>query len=161
MTVDFNKAFDRLISNEGGYVNDTDDPGGETQWGISKRSYPHLNIAALTREDARAIYLRDFWIAGRMDRFDPALAYQAFDAAVNHGIGNAIRMVQRAARVADDGHIGPITMSAVLKISATDMIFRFLAQRGRFWAKLSTFEKFGRGWMNRLCNDLDYAAEDT
>lgn len=159
--MDFNLAFDRLVTSEGGYVNHPDDPGGETKFGISKRSYPHLNIAALTRDDAKAIYLRDFWLAGQMDKFDPGLAFQAFDAAVNHGIGNAIRFVQRAARVADDGYIGPLTVAAVLKISPTDMIFRFLAQRGRFWAKLSTYDKFGRGWMNRLCDDLDYAAEDT
>lgn len=159
--MDFNAAFDRLILSEGGYVNHPADPGGETQWGISKRTYPHLDIRALTREDAKRIYLRDFWLAGQMEKFDGALSFQVFDAAVNHGIGNAIRMVQKAARVADDGHIGPMTVAAVLKLSATDMIFRFLAARGRFWAKLSTYDKFGRGWMNRLCDDLDYAAEDT
>ena len=56
MNLNFEDAFDRLISHEGGYVNDPLDPGGETKFGISKRSYPTLDIAALTREDARAIY---------------------------------------------------------------------------------------------------------
>ncbi len=161
MSVDFTIAFDRLIRSEGGYVDHPDDPGGETQWGISKRSYPHLNIRTLTREDAKVIYYRDFWLAGQMDKFGPGLAFQAFDAAVNHGIGNAIRMVQKAARVADDGHIGPITVAAVLKISSTDMVFRFIAARIRFWTRLSTWDKFGKGWANRAADDLDYAAEDT
>ena len=57
----FDAAFDRLIWHEGGYANDPDDPGGETNWGISKRAYPNLVIKALTREQAREIYQRDFW----------------------------------------------------------------------------------------------------
>jgi lysozyme family protein len=57
----FPEVFDRVIGHEGGYVNDPNDPGGETQWGISKRSYPHLNIRMLTRAEAMGIYDRDFW----------------------------------------------------------------------------------------------------
>ena len=72
--MNFDQAFDRLISNEGGYVNNPADPGGETNWGISKRSYPDVDIANLTREGAKAIYLRDFWQRGQMDQYDPAIA---------------------------------------------------------------------------------------
>ncbi|WP_425526518.1 glycosyl hydrolase 108 family protein [Xanthomonas oryzae] len=50
-----------MLSHEGGYVNDPRDPGGETQWGISKRAYPELNIRALTRDQAIEIYRRDYW----------------------------------------------------------------------------------------------------
>ena len=52
MKLTFDTAFDRLIGHEGGYVNNPADPGGETKYGISKRSYPSLNIANLTREMA-------------------------------------------------------------------------------------------------------------
>ena len=82
----FDLAFDRLIGHEGGYVNDPDDPGGETKWGISKRSYPHLDIAALTREEAREIYLRDFWSRINADRLPFSIAYQLLDFAINSGI---------------------------------------------------------------------------
>ena len=58
--VDFDKAFDRLMGHEGGYTPGKGDPGGETKWGISKRSYPHLDIQSLTRDDAKVIYRRDF-----------------------------------------------------------------------------------------------------
>ncbi|MGI4847822.1 MAG: glycoside hydrolase family 108 protein [Janthinobacterium lividum] len=159
--MEFNQAFDRLISNEGGYVNNSADPGGETQWGISKRSYPSLNIRLLTRNDAKAIYLRDFWQRGSMDQYDGAIAFQAFDAAVNHGIETAVRLLQRAAGVADDGHIGPITVAAVKAKSVTDMLLLFLAYRIKFWTKLSTWPTFGAGWANRAAQDLIYAAEDS
>lgn len=159
--MNFDVAFDRLISNEGGYVNNPADPGGETKFGISKRSYPDLDIANLAREDARAIYLRDFWQRGQMDQYDGAISFQVFDAAVNHGIETALRLLQRAAGVADDGHIGPVTVAAVKAKSVTDMVMLYIAHRIKFWTKLTTWEKFGKGWANRAADDLIYAAEDT
>ena len=58
-------SFDRIIEftlqEEGGYVNNPADPGGMTKYGISKRSYPNLDIANLTIDQAKAIYERDFW----------------------------------------------------------------------------------------------------
>lgn len=159
--MNFNEAFDRLINNEGGYSNHPDDPGGETKFGISKRSYPQINIATLTRDEAKEIYQRDFWIRGQMDSFDGAIAFQAFDAAVNHGIETAIRLLQRAAGVADDGHIGPITVAAIKAKTVTDMLMLFIAYRIRYWTKLSTWPTFGKGWANRAADDLVYAAEDS
>lgn len=159
--MDFDQAFDRLIGNEGGYCDVKGDPGGETNWGISKRSYPGLDIADLTREDARAIYKRDFWDRGQMDQYDPAIAFQVFDAAVNHGMGTALRLLQRAAGVADDGYIGPVTVAAVKAKSVTDMLMLFIAYRIRYWTKLSTWPTFGKGWANRAADDLIYAAQDS
>ena len=159
--MNFDQAFDRLISNEGGYVNNPADPGGETNWGISKRSYPNVDIANLSREGAQAIYLQDFWQRGHMDEYDPAIAFQVFDAAVNHGIETAVCLLQRAAGVADDGHIGPITVAAVKAKSVTDMLMLFIAYRIKFWTKLSTWKDFGRGWANRAADDLIYAAQDS
>lgn len=158
---EFDLAFERLIGHEGGYVNDPQDPGGETNWGISKRSYPDLDIAALTREDARGIYRRDFWEAMKMDEVDGAIAFQVFDAAVNHGIQTAVRMLQRAVGVADDGWVGPRTVTAVNSMSAPDVISLFIAERLDFWTKLSTWDRFGRGWVRRAANNLRYAAQDS
>jgi lysozyme family protein len=86
--------------------------------------------------------------------------YQVFDAAVNHGIGNVIRMLQRAAKVADDGHWGPVSATAYEAMDESDALIRFLSQRLRFMAKLTTWLEFGRGWANRIADDLDYAAQD-
>ena len=82
----FRDYIERVLSHEGGYVNDPRDPGGETRWGISKRSYPHVDIKRLTRDDAIAIYERDFWRRVQGDKLPRQFAFQALDAAVNHGI---------------------------------------------------------------------------
>lgn len=159
--MNFDIAFDRLMGNEGGYVNDPADPGGETNWGISKRSYPNLDIRALTREDARRIYRTDFWQRGRMDDYDGAVAFQVFDIAVNSGIETAVRMMQRAAGVADDGHVGPVTVAAVKARSVTDMLLLLVAERLDFWTRLSTWDRFGRGWARRAAANLRFAAADS
>lgn len=160
MSADFTKAFDRLMGHEGGYVFHPRDPGGETKWGISKRTYPTLDIKNLTRDDAKAIYFDDFWVpCGQM--LDTAIKYQVFDAAVNHGIGNAIRMLQRAVGVADDGHWGPHSASRLENQSTTDVLMRFLAERLDFMRKLLAFQTFGAGWSGRIAQNLRYAAEDS
>ena len=158
--MNFDQAFDRLMGNEGGHVNNPADPGGETQWGISKRSYPNVDIKNLTREQAKEIYRADFWERGRMDEYDPAIAFQVFDIAVNSGIETAVRMLQRAAGVADDGHIGPVTVAAIKAKTVTDMLMLIVAERLDFWRKLSTWPTFGKGWAGRAAQDLKYAAED-
>lgn len=159
--MNFDLAFDRLIGNEGGYVNHPGDPGGETNFGISKRSYPTVDIASLTRDQAKVIYFRDFWQRGQMYQYDPAIAFQVFDIAVNSGIETAIRMLQRAAGVADDGHIGPITIAAIKSRSVTDVIMLLIAERLIFWCKLSTWPTFGKGWARRAADNLRYAAQDS
>ena len=156
----FDYFIERVLTHEGGYVNDPRDPGQETRWGISKRSYPQVDIRNLTRAQAVDIYRRDFWQRVRGDELPREFAFQALDAAVNHGIGNAVRWMQRAAGVADDGVIGPVTLAAVQRAQAADLVLRFNAERLRFYAKLTTFSVFGRGWVNRVAGNLDHAAAD-
>lgn len=159
--MNFDTVFERLIGSEGGYVNHPDDPGKETRWGISKRSYPMIDIRNLTKEDAKVIYWNDFWERGRMQQYSPAIAYQVFDIAVNSGIETAMRMLQRAVDVADDGHIGPVTVAAIKARSDTDVIMRLVAERLDFWRKLSTWPTFGKGWAGRAAETLRHAAEDS
>lgn len=155
---EFDRAFDRLMGNEGSYVNDPNDPGGETNWGVSKRSYPDLDIKNLTRDQAKGIYLRDFWEP--LGEAHPAVKFQVFDFAVNSSIQTAIRKLQAAIGVADDGHWGPISASKLASMDVNDALMRFVAQRLRFWTSLSTWPTFGKGWANRAAKDLEYAAED-
>ena len=157
--VDFEKAFERLIGHEGGYTNNPADPGGETQWGISKRSYPHVDIRALTRDDAKAIYLRDFW-ALLGPAAPAAVKFQVFDFAVNSGISTALRKLQAAIGVADDGHWGPISNNKLSLMDQNDILMRFAAQRLRFMTSLSSWDDFGKGWVRRVAGQLEYAAED-
>jgi lysozyme family protein len=157
----FLKSINRILGIEGGYVNNAADPGGETNWGISKRSYPNLDIATLTRDEAIAIYERDFWNKINGDDLPPGVGYQCMDFAVNSGVGTALRALQRAVGVADDGVFGPASLAALKAQDAADTIMRFVAERLMFMSGLSAWPSFGRGWARRIATDLRYGAQDT
>lgn len=156
----FRTAIDRILGHEGGYVNDPADPGGETKWGISKRSYPEINIAALTRDDAISIYYEDFWQPLGVHRMHDGTAYQLMDSAVNSGIHQSIRFLQRAVDVADDGLAGPVTYAALGKLEEAQQILLFIAERIEFMTKLKNWPNHGKGWMRRMCGNMRYAAQD-
>lgn len=151
----FDQAFDKLIGHEGGYVFDSRDPGGETKFGISKRQYPNLDIRNLTLADAKAIYRRDYWDRAQCDKLHPDLAFDLFDGAVNSGIGQSIRWLQRAVGVADDGVIGPLTLAQIQRMDDTSALrARFNGHRLEFMTRLSTFDVFGKGWARRIAENL-------
>nr|DAS70407.1 MAG TPA: Lysozyme [Caudoviricetes sp.] len=164
MSLTFIQIFNRLIGHEGGYVNDPRDPGGETNWGITKRTAQvngyQGSMRAMTREQAYKIYYSAFWLRYQCDKMPDAVAFQFFDAAVNHGLGNASRMLQRAVNVADDGIIGNMTIAAIKKMAISDVIMRLNAERLEFYCKLSTFATFGKGWVRRVAGNLKYGAID-
>ena len=164
MSLNFSQIFNRLIFHEGGYVNDPRDPGGETNWGITKRTAQangyQGSMRAMTREQAYKIYYSAFWLRYQCDKMPEAVAYQFFDAAVNHGLGNASRMLQRAVGVVDDGVIGNMTIAAIKKMAISDVIMRLNAERLEFYCKLSTFTTFGKGWVRRVAGNLKYGAID-
>ncbi|OWW18401.1 glycoside hydrolase family 108 protein [Noviherbaspirillum denitrificans] len=162
--MDFNQAFDRLIGHEGGYVNHPSDPGGETMFGVTARvarahgySGP---MRTLSREKAREIAKAAYWDRVQADQYDGAIGFQVFDAAYNHGIETAVRFLQRAIGVADDGHFGPVSLAALKAMSITDVLSRFNAERLEFYTKLSTWPEFGKGWARRVAGNLRYQAED-
>ena len=157
----FDEAFERLMGHEGGYTPGVDDPGGETKWGISKRSYPDAAIANLTREQAKTIYFEDFWQRIHADEMYDGVAFQALDFAINSGIETAVRYLQRALGVADDGHWGPVTKVAADAMSESDTIMRFVAERLDFWTRLSIWPQFGKGWARRAAQNLRYGAQDS
>ena len=162
--MNFDQAFERLIGHEGGYVNHPADPGGETNWGITLRTARAEGytgpMRSMTRQQAKEIYRSAYWGRARADQYDGAIGYQLFDAAVNHGIGNAVRFLQRAVGVADDGDIGPVTVAAIKRMSVTDVLARFNAERLDFYTKLTTWPTFGKGWTRRVAGNLRYAAVD-
>lgn len=150
----FDEAFQRVIGHEGGYVNDPRDPGGETKYGISRRSYPGEDIAGMTLDRARAIYLRDFWGPAGCDAVPDGIKFDLFDAAVNSGVKTAAKLLQRAVRETEDGIIGPRTLQAVQSMPAPRLVARFNGARLAFMAELTTWPAFGRGWARRVAANL-------
>lgn len=104
MSEAFDRAFEETIGLEGGYVNDPDDAGGETNFGISKRSYPDEVIAEMTIERAKEIYRRDFWDRLLLNDLHPHVAGEIFDTAVNTGPRTATKIAQRALRKVLNGY---------------------------------------------------------
>jgi len=135
---------------EGGYVNDPRDPGGETNFGISKRSYPKVNMANLTREGAIAIYRRDYWDGVGCDKLPPMLGVALFDCAVNQGQGIAPKLMQRALGVTADGKIGPKTIAAAERADPHEALVQFLGWRLRRYAFTPNASTYMRGWSNRI-----------
>ena len=155
------KWLERIIGHEGGYSNDPEDPGGETKWGISKRSYHQLNIADLTVEEAAILYQSDYLQPLEADKLRPGVVYQLLDFGVNSSIETAKRIIQREIGVADDGIIGPVTREALAERSESDVVMLLLAGRLDYLTRLSKWPHFSRGWARRIAQNLRYGAEDT
>lgn len=160
----FDQAFDRLIGHEGGYSNHPDDPGGETMWGVTiavARANGYAGpMRSLPRDIAKGIYRTQYWDKVKGDSLPFPVAFQVFDAAVNHGTGQAAKFLQRAAGVADDGIIGPKTLAAVGARGAPAILLLFNAEREQFYTDLKTWPSFGKGWSRRVVANLRYAAGD-
>lgn len=135
---------------EGGYVNDPRDPGGETNFGISKRAYPKENIKGMTRDRAIALYKRDYWDKPGCDKLPPKLAVALFDCAVNQGAGIAPKLLQRAIGVAVDGDIGPKSTKAAHAADQDDAVIQFIGWRLRRYAFTANASTYMRGWSNRV-----------
>lgn len=144
----FNKAVEFVLQHEGLYSNDSKDPGGETKFGISKHAYPDIDIKNLTRAQAIDIYKRDYWDK-LPDELPEAVQCVLFDCAVNTGIGRAIRLLQSAVKVTPDGKWGKFSQSALNRMTINDVISSLAIERIMFYSALSTFNRFGKGWVSR------------
>jgi lysozyme family protein len=171
-SVAYKAAFEKTLGFEGGYVNNPNDPGGETKYGISKRSYPSLDIAALTLNDAMGIYYRDYWTPLKLDQVSaPPLAEEIFDTAVLHGPKLAAGIAQGAlillgVKVDLDGKIGPKTLTALNAFADIPVLLKtmnclqFTALLvgsdnveeliGMIRLRLAQLTTFLRGWMKRI-----------
>ena len=159
----FDKAFDLLIGNEGGYVNNPVDPGGETNWGITRavavdNGYTG-SIKSMPKETAKQIYNKMYWDKLQCDQLGFAVAFQLFDAGVNHGNSQAVKFLQRALSVVDDGVIGAKTIAATNSLDDLQIVMLFNAERIEFYSSLKTFSTFGKGWVRRVASNLKLAAK--
>lgn len=158
MSRQFASALDVILHHEGGYVFHPHDPGGETNFGISKRQFPGEDITNLTRERAAEIYREHYWSKIRGDDLTPAVALICFDAAVNQGVSFAIKTMQRAARVSVDGALGPVTLAALNRADQRTIVREVAAFRIHRYMLLDDLDDtFGLGWARRIVDVLDRA----
>lgn len=150
MKTNFLACLGEVLSHEGGYVNHPSDPGGETNMGISKRSYPKENIKGMTRARAAEIYRRDYWAPLRGDDLPTGLDLVAFDPAVNSGVSRGAKWLQAALGVTADGKIGPATLAAAHSSDVPAVINRACDLRLAWLRTLPTWKTFGKGWSRRV-----------
>jgi len=158
---DFQQAIEYVLGNEGGYCNDPDDPGGETNFGICKRDHPDLDIRNMTKQQADAIYRAQYWCYDGIKSQE--LATKLLDWAVNlEGTGKrgeAIRALQQAinqivnATVPEDGAYGPLTEHAANRFDQ-EWILRAMTNNIQQYraAKIAAnprLKKFDAGWRRR------------
>ncbi len=146
----FNKAFDLLMVNEGGYVDDPNDKGGQTKFGICKASYPNEDIRNLTIDRAKEIYRRDFWLKAKCDRLPDALSVAVFDFAVNSGIKRAVKNLQSVLGIEVDGVIGNQTIGAANSKPLLPIIQAYHDKRLNYLMSLKSWEIYGSGWGKRV-----------
>jgi len=150
MPTQFIDAVMLLFKDEGGYVNDPLDAGGETKYGISKRAYPSENIQGLSLDRARQLYKRDYWDKSRCEELPEEIRYMHFDTSVNCGIRQATKILQRAGGIKDDGIFGQQTLTASKNVT----LKRYGDERILFYKDLvkqrPANQKFLNGWIKRV-----------
>lgn len=152
----FQKAVAIVLQHEGGYVNDPSDHGGETNFGISQRQYPALDIKRLTVEQAKSIYATDFWLRYRINQLPDWASPKVLDTAVLCGPGTAIKLLQRALSITGDGIIGPATARACLGADAAAVMERYRDALGDRFHDIVTADpsqgRFLKGWLARAAS---------
>jgi len=127
----FHKCMQFILSVEGGYVNNPKDPGGETNYGISKRAYPNEDIKNLKLPRVLEIYEKDYWDS-KWDKWSFPIALCMMDTAVNMGPGVA----QKLYKLSGDNY--------VLYIQNRINEYKQLIEKN------PKLQVFWNGWMNRL-----------
>jgi lysozyme family protein len=156
----FDPAMAFVLKAEGGYVDNPRDPGGATNMGITLRTLSDwrgttvtkAQVKSLPKDEAEAILGAHYWNSTHCGQLPAGVDLMVFDAAVNMGVGTSAKMLQAAVGADQDGSIGPMTLAAVAQFQPFEIISDLKDRRTAHYRSLSTFEVFGRGWLNRVAS---------
>ncbi|HWL81114.1 MAG TPA: glycosyl hydrolase 108 family protein [Roseomonas sp.] len=155
------RCLNIVLAKEGGFSNHPADPGGMTNFGVTRRTYadfldiPEEQVTeemmrSIPPDEVREIYRSGYWTPARCDELPPGLDLMVFDFAVNAGVRRAVRLLQEELHVKVDGSIGPMTLAAAGACNAIDLINRYAERRLAYYQGLDTFSTFGKGWTARV-----------
>jgi len=169
MKQNFEQSLKMLLHHEGGYVWHPEDPGGETNLGVTRAVYEQWvgrqvmdgEMKGLTVADVAPIYKTNYWdkIKGDDPMMPSGVDFAAFDWGVNSGTGRPAKVIQKYIGAKQDGAIGPRSLALVAENNPSDMIQYLYEQRQKFYERLKTFETFGKGWTRRNQETLKAAME--
>ena len=151
----FNEIIEKVLEHEGGYVNDPHDRGGETNFGITKKFYPDVDIKNLTKEQAKHIYHTDYWRRGKCDEIPSKLRHIYFDMLVNFGKRGAVKVLQKAANAKNkdkidvDGGLGQATLNAIQNLELERVRAYRVLRFANLVIKKPEQERFWFGWYRR------------
>lgn len=152
---DFEPAVEYVLSNEGGYSNDTVDHGGQTAYGITfAQAKAHgFDVASLTIDQAKSIYLADYWLPALAQLTDQRVADKVLDILVNTGVIGGTKIIQRGVSVPADGLFGPRTVSVLNDLDPETAIEQMSYSLSDYYVAIVRQESdqtaFLRGWMRR------------
>ena len=151
---DFKTAILLTLVHEGGYVNNPDDPGGETNMGISKRQFPGLDIKNLTQDQAVEIYRDGYWKELYSQIESQAIANKLFDLGVLFGVGTAVGILQLTLGITVDHTFGPNTLQAINDADEISLLTSYKANLITHVFNIATANlaerQFLKGWSNRI-----------
>lgn len=158
MNSNFEQSLALVLKSEGGFAMLPHDPGGMTNLGVTKATYEQFvghpvdeaTMRGLTPAIVAPLYKKMFWDACHCDDLPDGLDYAIFDFSVNSGASRAIKTVQKCVGATPDGVIGPMTMTAILRVNPKQLIHDLCAARLSFLQALPTWQYFGKGWGNRV-----------
>lgn len=161
MDTNWPATFAALLQDEGGYVNNPNDPGGMTNLGVTAKVWrdwkklptmpTEFTMRALVPADVEPLYKFRYWGAVNGDHLPAGLDYAVFDYGVNSGPGHAAQELQELLGVTADGKIGPGTLAAVAAGGDLGkMIALYCAGRLGYLKSLPGWETFGDGWEPRV-----------
>lgn len=158
MKGNFEQSLALVLKHEGGWVDHPKDPGGETNMGVTKRTWEDWvghpvapgSLKALTVADVAPLYKAKYWDKIRGDDLPEGVDYAVFDYAVLAGPVRAARQLQQCVGVEADGVIGPKTVAATKSKNAVDLCACICDNRLAFLKNLPTWATFGKGWGRRV-----------
>ena len=167
MKQNYDQCLKIILHHEGGYVNHPEDPGGETNLGVTKRVYEEhggtKDMKDLTVEDVAPIYKKSYWDKMKGDDLPSGLDLCVFDFGINAGPGRAAKFLQKMIGTTVDGGIGPMTLAKVNEFvgdnGLAESIKQYQSARQEYYENLSTFATFGKGWTRRVNETTEIALE--
>jgi lysozyme family protein len=157
-TGNFHQCLALVLKEEGGFVNDPQDPGGITNFGVTKKTFEEWVGHEVTEDDMRGLdpsdvedlYRQRYWDVVHGDGLPDGVDYAVMDCGVNSGTHESVKLLQRVLQLTDDGVIGPVTLQAANAADAADTINKLCDARLAFLQTLHNWDHDGHGWSNRI-----------
>lgn len=159
MTGNFKECLALVLKSEGGWVNNPNDPGGETNLGVTKAvweewvGHPVITMKNLTADDVAPMYEQKYWRPCYGEVLPRGLDFVVFSMGVNAGPGRSVKLLQQSIGCVPDGIIGPATRSLISTSNCATLIAKFSESRRDYYRALKTFPIFGHGWLARVDNE--------